>query len=172
MHKKLSLFVAFLAATIAVGAADKSFLDGFSLAPVGALKTAHLDGPSQWGTGLDLGYDVNPFVGIHVLNLSFEGPGKTAGLGEDRWGGLLVDETDVQVDAKISSLSYEKFSLHLLGGGQTDWNDNNYGVNVGLKAQLDFSKHAGIAAGYSIRTWFKGETKADSLATLSAIFSF
>ena len=163
-----------------------SWIDSITVAPVGAIKTEHLDGPSQWGAGLNIGYDVNPFVKIQVVNLSFEGAGqstlgrktkggfKTVKSGEDSWGGLLVDETDLQVDTKISRFSNETFSLHLVGGAQTDWNDNNYGVNVGLHAQLDFDKkkRVGLNVGYDLRTWLKGDTKVDSLASASLLFRF
>lgn len=161
---------------------SKSWIDSISIAPVGALKTEHLDGPSQWGAGLDLGANVNPFVSIHVVNLSFEGAGQTTiakngrhtatKVGEDPWGGLLVDETDLQIDAKISRFSNESFSLHLVGGAQTDWNSKDYGVNVGLKLALDFSKNFRIAGGYTLRTWLKAQTKVDSLVTAQVEFSF
>jgi hypothetical protein len=158
-------------AATAPAQASTSWFEKVSVAPVGAIKTEHLDGPSQWGAGLDVGAAVNPFVSIHVVNLSFEGPGKEKD-GHDAWGGLLVDETAVQVDSKISRFSNETFSLHLVGGAQTDWNDNNWGVNVGPRLALDFNKNFGISAGYSIRTWFKGETKVDSLATAQLNVSF
>lgn len=159
------------AAVPAPAPASSGLIQKISVAPVVALKTEHLDGPSQWGGGLDIGAAVNPFVSIHVVNLSFEGPGKEVD-GHDRFGGLALDETDVQVDAKISRFSNETFSLHLVGGAQTDWNDNNWGVNVGPKLAFDFNKNFGISAGYSIRTWFKGETKVDSLATAQLNISF
>jgi hypothetical protein len=151
-------------ATLTASAQDNpattSWIDSISASPVGALKTEHLDGPSQWGAGLNLGYSVNPFVTIQVVNLSFEGDRKC---GRDAWGGLLVDETAVQVDAKIAKFSTETFSIHLVGGAQTDWNDNNYGVNVGAKVCLDPSKHFGLFAGYDLQTWLKAKTKVDSL---------
>jgi opacity protein-like surface antigen len=161
-----------------------SWIDSLSVAPVGAIKTEHLDGPSQWGAGLDVGYRVNPFVSIHVVNLAFEGPGQVVHHGSKKnekwdevyttgpnsWGGSAIDETLIQVDSKISSLSKEKFSLHLVGGAQTDWNDNNWGVNVGLRAVWDFNKRVGLSAGYDIRTWLKGETRVDSLASASLNF--
>lgn len=182
-----------MATAITVSAADTnkpaapvktSWIDSLSIAPVGAVKTDHLDGPSQWGAGLDIAAGINPFVSMHVLNLSFEGSGQTTvekktkkGLekvttGQDKWGGLLVDETDVQVDAKISRFSNETFSLHLVSGGQYDWNDKDYGINAGLKLALDFNKNVGASVGYSIRTWFKGDTRVDSLATASFNFTF
>jgi len=178
-----------LAKVVALATPDNagSWIDSINFAPVGAIKTEHLDGPSQWGVGLDIGANINPFVGFHVVNLSFEGPGQSTVLvkdksgkktkasrqvGEDPWGGLLVDETDLQVDAKISRFSNESFSLHLVSGGQYDWNDQDYGVNAGLRLVLDFNKNVGASVGYSIRTWFKGETRVDSLATASINFSF
>jgi len=172
-----------MAAAITVSAADapkKSVFDGVTFSPVGVLKTEHLDGPSQWGAGFDLGKAINPFVSIHVVNLGFEGAGQETiktknGLqttGENDWGGLLVDETALQIDAQLSSFSKEKFSLHLVAGGQTDWNDNDYGINAGLRADLALHKHVSLSAGYSIRTWFKNETRVDSLATLALNLKF
>lgn len=160
------------------------WIDSWSVAPVGAIKTADIDGESQYGAGIDVGVGINPFVSLHAVALSFEGIGqsteiikhgeghKTITTGEDRWGGRLVDELDIQVDSKIARFSNESFSLHVRGGGQYDFNDENYGVNVGLLLQLDFNKHVAIAGGYDIRTWFKGQTKADSLATFKVIGTF
>lgn len=149
--------------------AVEKWYSSISLAPVGAIKTEHLDGPSQWGAGVDLGYAVNPFVSIHVVNLGFEGAGC-----EQPWHGPAVDETDLQVDAKISRFSNETFSLHLVSGAQTDWNDNNYGINAGLRVELALNKKGtvSISSGYSIRTWLKGNTKVDSLATAQINFRF
>jgi len=152
-----------MAAATSMSAAG--FLEGVTLTPVGALKTEHLDGASQWGAGFIIAKDINPFVNIGVMNLSFEGK-------KENWGGVLVDETAVLVDAKLSSFSKEKFSLHLVAGGQTDWNDNDYGINAGLRADLALSKHVSLSAGYSIRTWFKAETRVDSLATLGLNLKF
>ncbi len=168
------------AAELVKSPAAPEWYENISLAPVGVLKTEHLDGPSQWGAGLDIGYAVNSFVSLHVVNLAFEGPGQTEvqtgrgktkldcerTVGPNSWGGSAIDETAVQVDAKIARFSTETFSLHLVGGAQTDWNDNNYGVNVGARVQLDPTKHFGIYAGYDLRTWLKSETKVDSLVYL------
>lgn len=161
-----------------------SWIDSITVAPVGAIKTEHLDGPSQWSAGLNIGYDVNKFVKLQVVNLSFEGVGQstlgrktkkgyhTVKTGEDSWGGLLVDETDLQVDAKIARFSNETFSLHVVSGGQCDWNEKDYGINAGLKLVLDFSKRVNLSAGYSVRTWLKGETRVDSLTTAELGFRF
>jgi hypothetical protein len=148
-------------------AAEKSFLDGVTVSPVGVLKTEHLDGPSQWGAGVDIGKNINPFVSLHVVNLAFRNH-------EDGnfIGGLLVDETDVQIDAKLSSFSKEKFSLHLVAGGQTQWIDNDYGINAGLRLDFELHKHVSVSAGYSIRTWLKNETRVDSVVTFSTIIKF
>ena len=192
-HIPLTIIAALVAFTIQ--AADNAkesakWIDSISVAPVGVIKTAHLDGPSQWGAGLDLGVGINPFVSLHVINLSFEGDaeakaqgtkpkvqgkkgtGGTSAGGEDSWGGLLVDETDLQIDAKISRFSNESFSLHLVSGGQYDWNSKDYGINAGLRVELAFNKTVSVSAGYSIRTWFKGETRVDSLASAQVSISF
>jgi hypothetical protein len=141
------------------------WIDKVSVSTVGAVKTEHLDGPSQWGAGLDIGANLNPFVGIHIVNLSFEGA-------DHQWGGLAVDETELLVDAKLSRFSNENFSLHLVSGGQWDWNDHDYGINAGLKVELALNKTLAVSAGYSIRTWFKGQTRVDSLATAAITASF
>lgn len=163
-----------------------SWIDSITVAPVAALKTEHLDGPSQFGAGIDIGKDINPFVSFHVLNLAFEGSGQdtvgvkkhgkrtgeTLTVGEDRWHGAAVDETDLQVDAKIGKFSNESFSLHVVSGGQVDWNDYDYGINAGLRLQYKLGKKYSAGIGYSIRTWFKGETRVDSLATAQIGYRF
>jgi len=163
------------------------WIDSLSIAPVGVVKTEHLDGPSQWGAGVDVGANLNPFVGIHIVNLAFEGPGQSQkkvgnGPGDDpncfkttgpnSWGGSAIDETDLQVDAKLARFSTENFSLHLVGGAQTDWNTHDYGVNVGARVALDFNKHVGVYGGYDLRTWLKGQTRVDSLVTTGIKFTF
>ena len=122
-----------MAAAITVSAADNksaSWLSSVTVAPVGAIKTADITGASQWGAGLDLGANVNPFVSLHVVNLSFEGPGQSSlydkktkeniSAGQDAWGGRLVDETDLLVKAKIARFSTESFSVYAIGGGLRD----------------------------------------------------
>lgn len=184
---KTILIAAIALLTITINAAEKEtakWIDSISIAPVGVIKTENIDGASQYGAGLDLGVAVNPFVSVHVVGLSFEGAGthretiktkegdSTVTTGEDRWSGRLIDELDIQIDSKIARFSNESFSLHVRGGGQYDFNDENYGVNVGLLLQLDLSRNFAVAGGYDIRTWFKGQTKADSLASFKVVGTF
>lgn len=183
--KHIITIIAALLVAFTVQAADKpkaatdtgKWIDSISAAPVGVIKMEHLDGPSEWGAGLMFGANVNPYVRIAVTVLSFEGADassqivKTKGgktmrtTAEDPWGGLLVDQIYVQVDAKLSRFSNESFSLHLVSGGQYDWNDKDYGVNAGLRAELAFTKNLSLSAGYSVVTWFKHQTRVDGLAS-------
>lgn len=142
-----------------------AYIDSISLAPIGAIKTAGFSGASQWGAGLDLGVSVNPFVSIHVANLAFEGP-----KGQDSFGGLLVDETDILVKAKISRFSTDSFGIYGIGGANRNWDTQDWGFSVGLGAELAFNKHLSLIADYSLRAWFNHPK--DSLGRAGINFSF
>lgn len=158
-----------MAAAITVSAAD-SWYSNLSLAPVGALKTENIDGPSQWGAGLDIGYKVNDFVSLHAVNLSFEGTGQTItktkkGLstsGEDEWGGLLVDETAFILKADITKFKYNSFIPYFIGGGFRDWNNEDWGFSAGIGAELRLGKRVSLGGDYSLRAKFN--QNKDSLA--------
>lgn len=153
------------------------WIDSITVAPVGALKTADLDGPSQWGAGFLIGANVNPFVAIQVRALSFEGEGKSTSerktdkgfgpvtTGEDDWGGRLIDEISILVPARISRFSSESFSLLVIPSGNYDLNNDDYGIGVGLGAELAFNKTFSLSVDYSVRAWFHKPTHVDSLVT-------
>lgn len=163
-----------------------SFVSRLSFAPVGVIKTEDLDGRSQWGAGLQVGYDINPFVAIQFRALSFEGDGKSstaapstderahssAYSGEDDWGGRLVDEIGILVPARISRFSNESFSLLVIPSGNYDLNTDDYGVGVGLGAELKFNEHVSLSGSYSVRAWFHKPTHVDGLAALQVNIGF
>jgi hypothetical protein len=151
-----------MAAAISASAADSSQIaKNFLVAPIGAIRTADITGASEWGAGLDVGYKVNPFVSLHVANLTFEG---------DSWGGLLVDETDLYAKAKFTKFSTDSFTLFGIAGGQRDWVEEDWGFGVGLGASLNFNKHVSLSVDYSLRAWFNRDK--DSLARVALNFSF
>ena len=164
-----------LRAKTATTAASAKWIDSITVAPVGALKTADLDGPSQWGAGFLIGADVNPFVGIQVRALSFEGPGESHSwrkseegysrvtTGEDDWGGRLIDELSILVPAKLNRFSNESFSLSVIPSGNYDLNTDDYGVGVGLGLEKKVTKNLSASVGYEVRGWFHKPTHVDSL---------
>lgn len=164
----------------------ESWINSISVAPVGALKTADLDGRSQWGAGFQIGYDVNPFVGIQVRALSFEGDNKStaspsstterahnsSSTGEDDWGGRLIDEISILVPARISRFSNESFSLLVIPSGNYDLNSDDYGIGVGLGVELAFNKAVSLSGSYSLRSWFHKPTHVDSLVSAQVNIGF
>lgn len=173
-----------MAAAIAftASAAEKksgSWIDGITIAPVGAVRTADITGASEWGAGLDLGVKVNPFVSLHVVNLSFEGQGHSKEYSEEKleyttgphsWGGSVIDETALLAKAKISRFSNETFSLYAIGGGQRDWEADDWGFSAGAGVELAFNKRLSLAADYSLRAWFNRDK--DSLLRAMVNLSF
>jgi len=129
-----------MAAASTVTAAD--ILGKVTLAPVAAIQTLDLTGASQFGAGVDLGYKVNNFVGIHVVNLAFE---------NDDWGGSAVDETDLLIRADITKFKINTFTPYFIGGGLYDWNTDSFGMSVGLGGQLNITKNVGIGGDYSVQ---------------------
>jgi hypothetical protein len=161
--KKYIVSLLMATATI-VSAGD--LLGKLTLAPVGAVQTANLNGESQWGAGVDLGYKVNNFVGIHVVNLAFEGRNSC----EQPWGGSVVDETDLLIRADITKWKINTFTPYFIGGGLYDWNRDAFGLSVGLGGQINFTKNVGLGADYSIQ--FLEEGTKQSLIKAYLGFSF
>lgn len=180
-----------LAAAITLSAADTnkpvttttSWLDSVTVAPVGAVRTTDLTGRSEWGAGLDLGYKVNPFVSLHVVNLAFEGPGQTSHsddfkptgkgghgdgftTGPNSWGGTAIDETDLLVKAIIGPMSTDKVSVYALAGGLHQWGeDQRWGLSAGGGLEYRLSKNFSLAGDYSVRM-FSESLNGSSLDSL------
>ncbi len=134
--------------------ATASWISAISVAPVGALKTAEINGESQWGAGVDVGLTLNKFVSLHVVNLAYES--------DNEWRGGTVDETAVNVEAKLSKFSTESFSPYFIGGGVRSWEHEDWGFTAGLGVKLQFTKNFSLGGDYSLRAWFDGPE--DSLA--------
>lgn len=150
----------------AVRAADAkttaTWISSLSVAPVGALKTAEITGSSQWGAGVDVGIGLNKFVSLHVVNLAYES--------DNLWGGEAIDETAVNVEAKLSRFSTESFAPYFLGGVIHSWERDDWGFSAGLGAKIQFNKHLALGADYSVRAFF--DDPEDSLARVFLQGSF
>jgi len=161
----MKYIITLLMATASIATAA-DLLGKITLAPVGAIKTENFNGESQWGAGIDLGYKVNNFVGIHVVNLAFEGNGRC----EQPWGGSTIDETDLQIRADITKWKINTFTPYFIGGGLYDWNTDSFGLSVGLGGQLNFTKNVGLGADYSVQFLEDGGKRGLARAYLG--FSF
>jgi hypothetical protein len=171
--KRILSTVAVLLAAFTLNAAENAagsarWIDAVTIAPIGAIKTRDFVGASQYGAGLDIGFNVNKFVSIHIANLSFEGA-------DAQWGGLAVDETDILVKAKLARFADESFSIYGIAGAASDWDTRRWGMSAGVGVELSLSKHFSLAADYSLRAWFEGNkinSSSDSLARAMVNFSF
>ena len=143
-----------LASTAFAGDFGK-FIDSFTAAPVAALKTADLKGESTFGTGVDLGVGINKFVSIHITGLTYE---------TDGWRSSAIDESEAYVSADLTRFANDSFIVSLKGGAVTDWNDQSYGMAVGLGARVQLSKSLSVGADYTVRAWLDGPEQKDSLA--------
>lgn len=161
--KKYIAIIALAASTCLSQAGDiAKFIDSFTVAPVAALKTQGLNGPSTFGTGLDLGVGINKFVSVHVTGLAYE---------TDNWRSSTVDESEAYVSADLTKFANDTFIVSLKGGAVTDWNEGDYGLAVGLGARIQLSKALSIGSDYSIRAWF-AEREKDSLGRLFVSYKF
>lgn len=156
---------AVLAVTVVIGAAparSASILDEITVAPVAALQTENLVGESHFGAGVDLGFNVNPFVSVHGTALSYD---------TENWGGSVVDESELYGRANFVKFKNESFVFYGKGGLVRDWQQSLWGFGVGAGAELRLSKNVSLASDYTVRAWFKGRDK-DSLARALVQFSF
>lgn len=142
------------------------FIDSFTAAPVAALRTDSLDGKSDFGAGLDVGLNVNKSVSIHATALTYE---------NDGWRSAAVDESEFYVRADLTKFSHERFIPYFKGGGVADWNEQDFGLGVGLGARVPLDKHQIVSLGgdYTVRAWFSrpdGKSTKESLARVFVEF--
>lgn len=165
MKMKSLILSAVLALATVVGVAparSASILEDITVAPVAALQTENIVGESRFGAGLDLGFDVNPYVSIHGTAIGYE---------TGQWGGSVVDESELYGRANFVKFKNETFVLYGKGGVQRDWQESLWGFGVGAGAELRLSKNVALGADYTVRAWFKERDK-DSLARALVQFSF
>lgn len=131
----------------------------FSISPYGAVK--HPDfGKPVWGAGLDLGYQINRTVSLHLANSIFDAPDittKNDSTELDWWSGSAIDETEVLFRADLirgGGAGRDRFVGYLIGGGSRDWEAEDWGFGVGIGAELRFTKNVSIGADSRIRAWF------------------
>jgi len=148
------------AAIIKVSVRAASILDSITAAPVAALRSEGITGPSTFGAGLDIGYSVNKFVSIHGTALAFED-----------WRGGVIDESEAYGKANFVKFAGEAVQLYGKGGFVRDWGDEAWATSVGLGAELKLGKQVSLGADYSIRAWFSDREK-DSLARALISISF
>jgi hypothetical protein len=139
----------------------ESFLANLSVSPVVVIRSADVGGDSDLGAGLDIGYEVNKFVSVHVVNLTYE---------DHNWHTGAIDDTAFNVEAKLSKFSTEKFTPYAIGGAVRSWSNEDWAFSAGLGAKLRFSKYVSAGADYSLRAWFDSEE--DSLARAYVQISF
>lgn len=172
-----------MAVAIALQASAADFLQGVTLTPVGAYKTADfVSGKSEWGAGVDLGLPVNLFVSIHVRNLAFQGPGQSTTTrktshgfesvttGQRAWGGSAIDETTLYGRADFAKFYDEKLKLFGTGGGTRYWETEEWGFGVGLGVEYRFTDH--ISAQASEEIWAKTQGSKQWLSTFGVSYRF
>ncbi len=142
--------------------ATARFIDSITVAPVGAVTHADLDGAASYSAGLDLGVAINPFVSIHGSALASEA---------DDWRGGVVDESEFYGKGVFARFKDEAFVLYGKGGAVRDWGASLWGFGVGAGAELRFTKSASLAADYTVRAWFKERDKDGQIRAL-VNFSF
>lgn len=136
----------------------------FSITPFAALNHPNLtDGP-RWGVGLDIGYNLNPTVSLHLSNLGYESNPQSGVRNEQRfnrdlhnWGGPAIDETSLLLRADLIGHSKERFVLYGIGGADRSWETEDWGFSVGVGAEIRLSKNVSLGADARVRAWFKQE---------------
>ena len=157
----LKLVASIMAAgTLGLCAADnppaqsKSWWTDFSISPFGAVTHPNFGTP-QYGAGLDVGYNINHIVSLHVANLAYE---------NDNWKGSTIDETSLLCRADLVRFSKERFVGYVLGGGDRDWGRDDWAFGVGIGAEVRFTKNLSAGVDSRIRSWFKNDKDVISRA--------
>lgn len=157
-----TLFLFLFALSICKAHSADSILKSITVAPVAVLKGADITGEHTFGTGLDLGFNVNKYVSIHGTALTYE---------TEHWQSGVIDESELYGRANFVKYANESFVLYGKGGVARDWTNDDWALGVGLGAELRLSNHVALGSDYTIRAWFNGNEK-DSLARAFVAFSF
>ena len=140
---------------------SSSWWTDFSVSPYGAVTHPNLTDKAIWGAGLDVGYNINHTVSLHVANLAHE---------NDNWRGQVIDETSLLVRADLVRYSKERFVGYVLAGGDRDWDHSDWGFSAGLGAEIRLAKNVSVGVDSRIRAWFKNEKDLQTRGFLSFRF--
>jgi hypothetical protein len=143
--------------------AAKSWWTQVSVSPYGAIKHHDLSGKAIWGAGLDLGWQVNRVVGIHLGNSIFDYPDR----GRACWGGSAIDESEILGRADLirgGGPGRDRFLVYGLGSYTRDWEADDNGFGLGGGASLRLSKNIAIEGDYRVRAFFREDK--DGIARL------
>lgn len=139
----------------------KSWWTDWSVSPQAVLRTANVTGASDFGGGVDIGYNLNNTVSLHIQNTAYE---------TDDWRGSVVDETSLLCRADFIRDSHERFVVYGLGGFDWDWERDAWGLGVGLGIGIRLSKNVEIGPSYRVR--FHEDGDKDGLATAALSLRF
>lgn len=161
-----TLIVSLLCSAAVVRAADAPAMHGknwwtdFSISPYGAVTHPNFEGP-KYGAGLDVGYNINHTVSLHVANLTLE---------DNHWRGQAIDETSILFRADLIRDSKERFVAYVLGGGDRSWDNSDWAFGVGVGAEVRFTKNVSVGVDSRIRSWFKQDKDVQTRAYLGFKF--
>ncbi len=118
-----------------------------SFTPYGAMKHPDFGSPF-WGGGLDLGYQCNPTLSLHLANSFFE-------------QSSFVDETEVIARANLwwayDMSGRERLVGFALGSATRDWNEHDWAFGVGLGVEYKLNNHFSLGMDSRIRAFFNNE---------------
>jgi len=146
--------------------APKNWWTDFSVSPYGAV--SHPDfGKPVWGAGLDLGYNINRVVSVHLANTVFDYD--HAGWFEHS----SIDETEALFRAdliKTGGAGKDRFVAFLLGSGSRNWETEDWAFGAGVGAELRLSRNFSLGVDSRIRAWMKQDKDLMTRGFLSVKF--
>lgn len=161
MKTLVSVFSLFLA--LALNAAEpvkKSWWTDFSVTPFGAIIHPDFSSP-VWGSGLDLGYNINKTVSAHLSGVAFE---------FDDWKGPAIDELSLTLRADLIRYDRERLVFYGFGGGDRSFHYEDWAFGVGLGAELRLARNYSLGVDSRIRAWFDQDKDLLTRAFLSYRF--
>jgi hypothetical protein len=132
-----------------------------SVETLAAIRSVNIGDGEQYGAGLGLGYKFNSYVTGWARALAYE---------TDNWRGSTIDEASLLVEARLFNSGNGSFRLAAIGGADRDFDAQDWGFSVGLRAGLSLTPNLGLVAESRIRAWFDQEK--DLISTAGLAFSF
>lgn len=156
--KKL-VAVGLFAVVTAAGVQGADYLSNLSIDTQGAVRHVSIDGPVQYGAGLNLNYTLNKYVTGYARALSYSDFKHSA-----------IDEGGLGIWATVLQSANKGLSLNVIGGVNRDFESEDWGFGLGLGPSVKLTKHLSVFAAAEVRTWIKQDK--DILTTFGFNYKF
>ena len=128
---------------------QKNLLDRIDIQTIGVYRSVDFES-ARYGAGALLGVSLNKYVTLGLSLVAYENGSERA------WGGAVIDETSLLVQASLLRSDNGKLELFAVGGGARDWQHDDWAFGCGLGTRLNITKRFYAESSAQVRAWIHG----------------